>query len=75
MPKKLIVDKDICIGAGPCAYVNPEVFELVETEDGVKAIVKEGVNLDDYLEKIQEAIEACPVDAIFWEEDKNSDTE
>lgn len=75
MAKKLIVDKDICIGAGPCAYVNPEVFELVETEDGVKAIVKEGVDLEQYKDKIEEAIEACPVDAIFWEEDTPSDSE
>ena len=69
MIKKLIVDKDMCIGAGPCAFVNPEVFELIETDDGIKAIIKAGVNLEEYLDKIQEAIEACPVDAIRWEED------
>lgn len=68
MAKKLVVDTQACIGAGPCAFVNPEVFELVDTDDGIKAIIKEGVNLDDYTEKIEEAIEACPVDAIKWED-------
>lgn len=55
------VDEDECIGCGSCVAVCPEVFEI----DG-KSHVKdpEGAELD----KIKEAEQICPVDAITVEE-------
>ena len=59
---KSILVTDDCIACGACVDVCPEVFEL----PGDKAIVKEGadLSLDD---RIVEAAEACPVEAIEYE--------
>ena len=51
------VNKDLCIGCGSCYSICPEVFEL---DDEGKAIVK----AQKKLPCVEEAIEACPVDAI-----------
>lgn len=59
--QKPVVNKNVCIGCGLCTTVAPETFELTEG----KAMVK---NPDgDAQEKIQEAIDSCPVSAIGWE--------
>ncbi len=59
--KKVWVDEN-CVGCGSCVEVCPEVLEL---KDDV-AVVKEGadLSLDD---KIKEAADACPVEAIHCE--------
>lgn len=59
--KKIWID-DSCISCGLCAETCPEVFEL---GDDI-ALVIEGADLtlDD---KIIEAAEACPVEAIHYE--------
>ena len=51
------VDKEACIGCGSCVAICEEVFEM--TEDG-----KAKVKIQKDFPCIQEAIEACPVDAI-----------
>ena len=51
------VNKDLCIGCGSCSSICPEIFEL---DDEGKAIVK----AQKKLPCVEEAIEACPVDAI-----------
>ena len=56
MPK---VNQDVCIGCGTCESLCPEVFKL---EDAGKAKVKE--NAPKNVSCIQEAIDACPVQAI-----------
>ncbi len=61
---KACVDKDICIGCGLCADTCPEVFGL---EDD-KAYVKVEVVPKELEEKVKEAKDNCPVDAIFVEE-------
>lgn len=60
--KKVWVD-DECIACGTCVDLCPEVFEM----EGDLAIVSPGadLSLDD---KIVEAAEACPVEAIHYEE-------
>ncbi len=56
---KIIVDRDICIGAAPCVTVAPGVFQL---DDENKAYVVDPKAADD--ETILLAAQACPVQAI-----------
>jgi len=58
---KVSVD-DTCIACGACVEICPEVFEL----EGDIASVKTGANLS-LNEKIIEAAEACPVEAIHYD--------
>ena len=60
--KKVWVD-DECIACGTCVDLCPEVFEM----EGDLAVVLStaDLSLDD---KIVEAAEACPVEAIHYEE-------
>lgn len=57
---KIVVDRNLCIGAAPCVAVAGGVFQL---DDEGKAIVINPKGEDD--EKILLAAEACPVKAIF----------
>jgi len=61
--KKVVVDEDICIGCGGCVSVAPDYFEL--NEDGKSVVIKEYNESDQKL--IEEAITACPVQAITLE--------
>lgn len=56
---KATVDKSLCIGCGNCASVYPEGFEI--GDDGKSHFI-EGV--EGSPEKVQEAIDECPVAAI-----------
>jgi len=76
--KKIIVDRDLCIGAASCVVVAPEVFEM-DDENKAVIILKEGKNsgpadkselltdLDD--ETILLAAQSCPTKAIFLEDE------
>jgi len=56
------VDEAVCIGCRYCAHVATNTF-LVEQEWGrSRAIRQDG----DSTERIQEAIDTCPVDCIHW---------
>ncbi len=61
--KSVSVDEN-CVACGSCVETCPEVFELAEGAD--RASIKEGadLSLDD---KIVEAAETCPVEAIHYE--------
>jgi ferredoxin len=61
MMMKVWIDEN-CIACGTCVELCPEVFEL----EGEIASLKSGADfsLDD---KIIEAAEACPVEAIHYE--------
>lgn len=50
-----------CIGCGTCEGVCADVFEM--NDDGI-AQVKAGVDEATFASEIDEAIEACPVEAI-----------
>ena len=56
---KIEVDRDLCIGAGPCVIFAGETFEL---DDEGKAIVK-GLELNTF-EEVMNAAKSCPVLAI-----------
>lgn len=62
--KKLVVDKEKCVGAQACVAIAPEVFEL---DDNGKSQVKDQKGAGE--SKIKDAINACPVGAIFWVEE------
>jgi len=57
---KIVVDRNLCIGAGPCVAIADKVFEL--DAEG-KAIILDSKGADD--ETIKLAAQACPVKAIF----------
>ncbi len=60
--KAVWVDEAVCIGCRYCAHVAGNTF-LVEPRWGrSRAIRQDG----DSTERIQEAIDTCPVDCIHW---------
>jgi len=60
--KAVWVDEAVCIGCRYCAHVAANTF-VVESEWGrSRAIRQDG----DSTERIQEAIDTCPVDCIHW---------
>lgn len=62
---KVIVDRDLCIGAATCVAVAPKTFIL----DGeAKAIILETAT-EEKSETILEAAKACPVAAIIVEDE------
>jgi ferredoxin len=64
MAKVPKVKQDICIGCGSCESICPAVFKV---DDSGKAQVQPAdyeANQDD----IDQALAACPVGAIVWEE-------
>ena len=61
MTYKVVVDRNLCIGAASCVAVAPQVFAL---DNEAKAIVLPGVDNADN-ETLLEAARACPVAAII----------
>ena len=61
MAKIPAVDGEKCIGCGLCANICPGAFEM--GADG-KSHVKNPPG--DGEDKVQQAIDACPVQAITW---------
>jgi ferredoxin len=66
MPQRYYVKKDICIGCGVCPSVAPAVFVLADDGLAENFLPNEMVP-DDLLTNAEEALESCPVDAIFKE--------
>ena len=62
---KIKIDRNLCIGAGTCSVIAPEVFEL----DGeLKAVVKVPSGAPE--DKILDAAKSCPVLAIILEDEE-----
>jgi ferredoxin len=62
MIKIVKVNKQVCIGCGLCAVINPSVFKM--GKDGKSTTIKEVSVLD---KKTKEAMNSCPVKAIMFE--------
>ena len=65
---KVWVDRDLCIGAATCVAVAPKTFNL---DSQAKAVILETVE-EDTDETIIDAARACPVAAIFIEDEKGN---
>jgi ferredoxin len=60
--KAVWVDEAVCIGCRYCAHVAANTFVLEPHWGRSRAIRQDG----DSTERIQEAIDTCPVDCIHW---------
>lgn len=63
---KVTVDLALCEGHAACQEVAPEVFEV--RDDGFAHILLPVVVDPETIEKVQDAISLCPVDAIRIEQ-------
>lgn len=61
---RVIIDPELCIGCECCVDLAPEVVEM----NGELAIVIEEQVPDELVDKVKEAAEICPVEAIKIEE-------
>lgn len=64
MPRRVVIDEELCVFCGACAEICPEVFALNEAKQKSEVIKPEGGPTD----LIQEAIDSCPAAAISWAE-------
>ncbi len=64
MPRTPEINFEDCIGCGACVDVCPEVFSLNEAIGKVLVLNPQGCPE----ERIQEAMDLCPVHCILWEE-------
>ncbi|MFM7550078.1 MAG: ferredoxin [Cyanobacteriota bacterium] len=60
--KAVWVDEAVCIGCRYCAHVASNTFLVEDTWGRSRALRQDG----DTTERIQEAIDTCPVDCIHW---------
>jgi ferredoxin len=60
--KAVWVDEAVCIGCRYCAHVATNTFLVEPTWGRSRAIRQDG----DSTDRIQEAIDTCPVDCIHW---------
>ena len=60
--KKLSI-KPGCISCGTCQFTAPEVFEVTDVSH-----VKRDADLETHAQKIQAAVQKCPVQVIVYEE-------
>ncbi len=62
MPGKPYVDQEVCISCRLCVETVPEVFRMND-DDLAEVYNPDGASE----EKIQEAMDGCPVNCIHWE--------
>lgn len=60
--KAVWVEEADCIGCRYCAHVASNTFAMVPETGRCRAIRQDG----DSIDRIQEAIDTCPVDCIHW---------
>lgn len=61
---KVWIDDGECTGCGICEDSCPEVFKLNDVAE-----VKQGADFNQFGEKIRQAAEDCPSEAIHFEEE------
>lgn len=59
---RIVVDRDVCIGAGQCVLAAPEVFDQDSGDGRVILITPDPENTDR--EKLLSAIHICPSGAL-----------
>ncbi|MEU4263877.1 ferredoxin [Streptomyces argenteolus] len=58
----ILVDKDLCVGAGMCALTAPDVF--TQDDDGFSEVLPGGAGAPGEHPLVKEAVRACPVGAV-----------
>lgn len=64
MGRMIVLDEEECIGCESCVEVCPEVFGFDEQSEIAR--VKD-IDPDSFFDCIEEAIDVCPVDCIYWQ--------
>ena len=59
--KKVVINKDKCLGSGMCVGIESDVFDF--DYDGLVKVNNDNIN-DDNKENVNNAIDSCPVAAI-----------
>lgn len=59
------VDKNTCIGCGACINTCEEVFDY--DDDGLAKVISNNITDEGIIDLATEAMNACPVGAIFNE--------
>ena len=59
---RIIIDLDICIRAGQCFYMHPELVAM--REDGYPMVIGAVLSADGDLEEAGTLVDVCPVGAI-----------
>jgi ferredoxin len=57
--RRIVVDRERCIGSGNCSFYAPNTFEL---DDELKSVVVDPGG--DHPADVRAAVEGCPVNAI-----------
>lgn len=68
--RRVTANRDVCVGSGLCAHVAPEYFDV--SEAAVVEVLRNPV-ADEALHDVEEAVEACPTQALRLE--RTADTE
>jgi ferredoxin len=65
---QLVVDRDLCIGAGLCVMTAPEVFDQADDDGLVVVRVAEGTDpsAGPHADSVREAARRCPSGALTW---------
>lgn len=58
--KKIVIDRDLCIGAGTCVVLAPQTFEM--DDENIAVLIDEKGNT---AEEILMGAESCPTKAIL----------
>jgi ferredoxin len=61
---KVVVDMNLCQDHGQCAIAAPAVFQMDENSK----LVFEGAPDDSLRQQVEDAMDVCPVQAIFIED-------
>lgn len=64
---RIVTDTGRCVGAGQCALTEPSVFDQSD-EDGTVVLLTDHAD-GDVLERVREAVDLCPSQALSIEED------
>jgi ferredoxin len=64
---RIVTDTGRCVGAGQCALTEPSVFDQSD-EDGTVVLLTDQAE-GDVLERVREAVDLCPSQALSIEED------